>query len=55
MNDIFPVVFGICLDAEAIWVGRAPENLKKPVLLSHGAFAIHEGLAPLLEIGRAHV
>jgi peptidoglycan-N-acetylglucosamine deacetylase len=50
MSDIFPVVFGICLDAEAIWVGRAPENLKRPVLLSHGAFAIHEGLAPLLAL-----
>jgi peptidoglycan/xylan/chitin deacetylase (PgdA/CDA1 family) len=49
MSDIFPVVVGICLDAEAIWVGKAPENKDRPVLLSHGAFAIREGLAPLLD------
>ena len=53
-NDTFPVVFGICLDAEAIWVGKAPENLKKPVLLSHGAYAIREGLPPLLDLLDRH-
>lgn len=50
MIDKFPVVIGICLDAEAIWIGKAPENAKRPVLLSHGTFAIKEGLAPLLDL-----
>lgn len=54
MSGEFPVVLGICLDAEAIWVGRAPENLKKPVLLSNGTFAVHEGLAPLLDVLDRH-
>ena len=35
--QVFPVIYGICLDAEAIWVGKAHENAKRPVLLSHGA------------------
>ena len=50
MANDFPVVFGICLDAEASWLGRKPENAQRPVLLSHGTFAIHEGLAPLLAL-----
>lgn len=54
MAEDFPVVLGICLDAEAIWLGRAPENARRPVLLSHGAFAINEGLAPLLDLLDAH-
>lgn len=54
MSDVFPVVLGICLDAEAIWIGRAPENAGRPVLLSHGAFAVHEGLAPLLDLLDKH-
>jgi len=54
MTDTFPVLLGICLDAEAIWVGRAPENASRPVLLSHGAFAIREGLQPLLDLLDRH-
>jgi peptidoglycan/xylan/chitin deacetylase (PgdA/CDA1 family) len=54
MSDKFPVVFGICLDAEAIWIGKAPDNAKRPVLLSHGAFAIKEGLTPLLDLLDEH-
>lgn len=50
----FPVVFGTCLDAEAIWLGKAPENAHKPVLLSHGAFEIREGLTPLLDLFERH-
>ncbi len=50
MANDFPVVFGICLDAEASWLGRKPENAQRPVLLSHGTFAIREGLAPLLAL-----
>lgn len=50
MSDILPVVVGICLDAEAIWIGKAAENRERPVLLSHGAFAIREGLRPLLDL-----
>ena len=53
-QDVFPVIYGICLDAEAIWVGRAPENLNKPVLLSHGAYEIREGLPPLLDLLDRH-
>ena len=36
MSDIFPVVFGICVDAEAAWIGRDPKNAARPVLLSNG-------------------
>jgi len=50
MATDFPVVFGICLDAEASWLGRKPENAQRPVLLSHGTYAIREGLAPLLAL-----
>lgn len=50
MSEPFPVVFGICLDAEALWSGRAPENASRPVLLSNGTYAIHEGLKPLLKL-----
>lgn len=46
----FPVVFGICLDAEAIWLNKIAPGEHRPVLLSHGAYAIHEGLAPLLDL-----
>ena len=35
MDGAFPVIYGICLDAEAIWLGKAPENAQRPVLLSH--------------------
>jgi peptidoglycan/xylan/chitin deacetylase (PgdA/CDA1 family) len=51
---MFPVVVGICFDAEAIWLGKAPENANRPVLLSHGAFAAREGLAPLLDVLDEH-
>ena len=54
MSELFPIVLGICLDAEAIWVGRAPENAKRPVLLSHGAFAVREALGPLLDVLDRH-
>lgn len=50
MSDIFPVVIGICLDAEAIWTGQNPEAENRPVMLSQGAFAIKEGLGPLLDL-----
>ena len=50
MATDFPVVFGICLDAEASWLGPKPENAQRPVLLSHGTYAIREGLAPLLAL-----
>ena len=48
--DVFPVVLGICLDAEAIWLGINPDNAKRPAHLSHGSFEIHEGLDPLLKL-----
>jgi len=51
---VFPVIYGICLDAEAIWLGKAPENLQKPVLLSHGSYEIREGLPPLLDLLDRH-
>lgn len=54
MTDRFPVVLGICLDAEAIWTGKNPANADRPVLLSHGAFAVREGLAPLLNLLDEH-
>jgi len=50
----FPVVFGICLDAEALWLAINPENATKPVLLSHGGYAVREGLAPLLALLERH-
>ena len=54
MQSTFPVIYGICLDAEAIWLGKAPENAQRPVLLSHGAYEIREGLAPLLDLLDRH-
>jgi peptidoglycan/xylan/chitin deacetylase (PgdA/CDA1 family) len=54
MNEIFPVVFGICLDAEAAWIGRDLKNAKRPVLLSNGTFGVYEGLMPLLDLLDAH-
>ena len=50
----FPVVFGICLDAEAIWFNKIGPGEKRPVMLSNGAYAIREGLAPLLDLLDAH-
>ncbi|MEW6121723.1 MAG: polysaccharide deacetylase family protein [Pseudomonadota bacterium] len=50
MSDIFPVVFGICVDAEAAWIGRDPKNATRPVLLSNGTFGIYEGLPALLDL-----
>ncbi len=50
VNDVFPVVVGICLDAEAIWTGQNPEAANRPVMLSQGAFAIKEALGPLLDL-----
>ncbi len=47
-NPIFPVAVGICLDAEAIWFSKVAEGEARPVMFSHGGFAIHEGLMPLL-------
>jgi peptidoglycan-N-acetylglucosamine deacetylase len=50
----FPVVLGICLDAEAIWLGKDPAAATKPCLLSHGTYAILEGLAQLLATLQRH-
>jgi peptidoglycan/xylan/chitin deacetylase (PgdA/CDA1 family) len=54
MNNPFPVVLGICLDAEAIWLGINPDNIHRPAHLSHGTYEIHEGLAPMLDLLDAH-
>src|SRR3546814_8991340 len=54
MSDAFPVLLGIDLDAEAIWTGRSAENASRPVLLSHGTFAVREGLDPLLNLFAEH-
>ena len=50
MTETYPVVIGICLDAEAIWTGQNPEAADRPCMLSQGAFAVQEGLAPLLDV-----
>jgi peptidoglycan/xylan/chitin deacetylase (PgdA/CDA1 family) len=54
MTDEFPVLIGICFDAEALWLGRNSANAERPVLLSHGAFAAKEGLDPLLALLERH-
>lgn len=55
MNDEgFPVVFGICLDAEALWTNKVPVGSHRPVLFSHGRYALHEGLEPLLALLSTH-
>ena len=55
MSDAkFPVAIGVCLDAEAIWFGKIAPGEQRPVLLSHGAFAINEGLTPLLDLLDRH-
>ena len=53
-TDTFPVVIGTCLDAEAIWFNKIGENEHRPVMLSNGAYAIREGLEPLLDLFDAH-
>lgn len=55
MSDApFPVVFGIDFDAEAIWLGKIQPGEKRPVLQSHGAYAVNEGLDPLLDLLDRH-
>ncbi len=53
-QDGFPVVLGICLDAEALWLGKVPPGSYRPVLFSHGQYALHEGLEPLLALLARH-
>ncbi|MDP6390072.1 MAG: polysaccharide deacetylase family protein [Alphaproteobacteria bacterium] len=53
MTD-FPVVFGTCLDAEAIWLNKIAAGEHRPVLLSHGGYAIKDGLGPLLDLFKTH-
>jgi peptidoglycan/xylan/chitin deacetylase (PgdA/CDA1 family) len=53
-TDTFPVVIGTCLDAEAIWFNKIGENEHRPVMLSNGAYAIREGLDPLLDLFDRH-
>jgi len=50
----FPVVLGICFDAEALWLSINPDYAARPVLLSHGHYAAREGLAPLLALLDRH-
>jgi peptidoglycan/xylan/chitin deacetylase (PgdA/CDA1 family) len=50
MSEHFPVCIGIDVDGEAVWIGRATENAKRPVMLSHGAFEFQEGLPLLLDL-----
>lgn len=50
MTETFPVAIGVCLDAEAIWLNKFPKGEHRPILLSHGTYAIHEGLDPLLAL-----
>ena len=53
-DEGFPVVFGICLDAEALWTNKVPVGSHRPVLFSHGRYALHEGLEPLLALLSTH-
>ena len=46
----FPVVFGIELDAESIWLNRIKEGEYRPILCSQGNYAFAEGLDPLLDL-----
>jgi peptidoglycan/xylan/chitin deacetylase (PgdA/CDA1 family) len=50
MNSSFPVVFGIDLDAEAGWSRLLADGAPRPILMSQGAYAVHEGLEPLLNL-----
>jgi peptidoglycan/xylan/chitin deacetylase (PgdA/CDA1 family) len=50
MSETFPVILGICFDAEAIWLGKNPANADRPVLLSSGTYAAREGLPALLNL-----
>lgn len=46
----FPVAIGVCLDADAIWFNKFPAGEHRPILLSHGTYAVNEGLQPLLAL-----
>ncbi len=50
MDMDFPVLFGICLDAEAGWSRLLADGSPRPVLMSQGAYAVREGLEPLLDL-----
>lgn len=47
-------MLGICLDAEALWLGKVPPGSYRPVLFSHGQYALYEGLEPLLALLTRH-
>ena len=51
-KEKFQVALGIDFDAEASWLGKAPENADKPILQSIGRYAVEEGLTPLLDLLR---
>lgn len=53
-ESVFPVVFGIDLDAEAIWHNKVSPGEPHPILFSQGAYACEEGLKPLLELLDRH-
>ncbi len=50
MDAPFPVIFGICLDAEAGWSRLLADGNPRPILKSQGAYAVREGLEPLLNL-----
>lgn len=60
VNSIWPkgnrvtVTLSFDFDAETLWLSRNPENEKRPVLLSHGAYAYKVAIPRILELLRRH-
>lgn len=44
------VVLSFDLDAETLWLGRDPENARRPVTLSQGRYGPREGLPRILDL-----
>jgi peptidoglycan/xylan/chitin deacetylase (PgdA/CDA1 family) len=48
------VVLSFDLDAETLWLGRDPDNARRPVTLSQGAYGPREGLPRVLDLLARH-
>lgn len=48
------VTLSFDFDAETLWLSRNPENLHRPVLLSHGAYAYKVAAPRILELLNRH-
>jgi peptidoglycan/xylan/chitin deacetylase (PgdA/CDA1 family) len=48
------VTLSFDVDAETLWLSRNPENVNRPVLLSHGAYAYKVAIPRILNVLKRH-